>query len=68
MRRILAPILWAYDFLAEDAIVFLGALIAIGLAVLAHNLSGNVAAGAVLIAIIVLSIAVSVWRTVSTAE
>ncbi len=58
---------WIYDFLAEDTILLVGAIIAIIIAVLAVHMSRS-AAGYILWIAVVLVIAASLWRTVSATK
>lgn len=65
MRTLLAPVLWAYDFLAEDTILLVGAAIAILVtALLIHTVHD--AAGYVLIVMVLLTVSTSLWRTATT--
>ena len=64
MRYIIGPILWIYDFLAEDLTLLVGAAIAILIVILAiHVIHIPRVAGYILFAVVVLVIAASLWRS-----
>jgi uncharacterized protein with PQ loop repeat len=67
MRWLINALLWIYDFLAEDAVLLIGTVIAFAVAVLAVHAARN-AAGIILFAVIVAVIAASLWRTVATSR
>lgn len=64
MRSLLAPIVWIYDFLAEDLIILVGSALAIALTALLVHVAPKTA-GYVFIAAVILAILASIWRTVS---
>ncbi len=66
MRFVLATILWIYDFLAEDVVLLVGMLIAVGLTVAAVHITTR-GAGFVLWALVLLAIAVSLIRVAGKA-
>jgi hypothetical protein len=62
MRLITGAVAWVYDFLAEDLILLIGALIAVGICVAAVHTVKHVAWVFLWIAV-VLVITISLWRT-----
>lgn len=62
MRWITGVIAWIYDFLAEDLTLLIGTVGAILVVILAVHVVRN-AAGIILFCVVVLAIALSVWRT-----
>lgn len=63
MARVLAPILWIYDFLVEDVALLIGGIIAVAVAILMVRLAPD-ASGYVFFAAVMLAISASIWRTV----
>ncbi|HZT95720.1 MAG TPA: hypothetical protein VFB34_02670 [Chloroflexota bacterium] len=63
MRQAAAILYWIYDFLAEDVVILVGAAIAVAVTVFVARANHN-AAGFVLWAMVIASIAVSLSRVV----
>lgn len=65
IRCFIAPLIWAYDFLAEDLVLVVGTAIAIGVGILAVHITKN-AAGIILYGALVAVIAASLWRAAAS--
>ena len=65
MRWLFKAVAWIYDFLAEDLVLLIGAALAIAIVALTVH-TVKTGAGVILWAVIVVVIAISLWRAAST--
>jgi hypothetical protein len=66
-RWLVAPVRWAYDFLADDPVLLLGTAIAVGVVAIVVHASKS-AAGIILYAALVVVIAASLWRAATSGK